>query len=215
MFIQKKFAYLNLSIWFLIVICSACASQSDDTIKKNFVLLANDLERLSETDSLRPLSLAEVLAWSKDIIELDTAKQFKYLIESMQKIDSLKKGKHYDSYLKTIDIGMVTDSKAFLIDTVLFSNDSLCLIWALGHKSYEACPYFTETKAVASLFVKKQLKKAVEIANVENWADAPFFTTLKTDARLKGNKAFIQQTTINGDEAKTDSSTIKLERTIF
>jgi hypothetical protein len=206
-----KLALIVISLSFLFFSCKEKDKKSEAFFSKNISLSEKDLEKISENTKLKNLDKEHVLNWSNDVQMIDSTDKIAYLVGSFLKIDSLKKVGKYQKYVDSLDIGMVRDSRAFIIDTLLKSSDSLIVVWGIKEESYEACPWHNQISVFGTLIESNNFNKTIEIANSISMGDPPSLYYSFSEAKIK-NKLIIGKTTIiksNDSEIEDKLDTLK------
>lgn len=140
----------------------------------------------------RKLALNEVELLSEKMNTDSLTENCEYYRISYRKIENVKQKKQYESYIESLDIGMMQDAEAFALYTFTLGDSVGVLIWKIHYDSYPACPMFTGDHVYASVFSSGNLIQSSLIASMEYSADAPITNETFIEINLDKNGKFRQ-----------------------
>jgi hypothetical protein len=194
----KKFIYLYIVPFYLLISCSPNKEISDDLENKieekkeiqypNEILdslnlfpkknLEFNLFESFFTDSLKnhtnhKLSSNFVKLLSGKLFSDDATERNSYYLNDYYLIQQAKKDKKYEEYVQKLDIGMMQDANCYALSRIEFGDSLAILIWKIDFSSYEACPYYIGTHILGTLIADGKCLETLQLANMESAADAP------------------------------------------
>jgi hypothetical protein len=203
----KSLFIVTIKICTFLFFMISCKEKESAFFSKEMSFSEKDLLRILETENQKPLSSEHLLSWSKNPQMLNSSYKMEYLVHAFLKIDSLKKTGKYQKYIDSLDIGMVRDSRVFLLDTLTYSKDSTVVLWAITQNSYEACPSYRRISIFSSLILKEKFNKTIEVAHANYWSDPPNFYSSVAESKIKNKTIKINKTIIQAeDDDKNDTS---------
>lgn len=138
-----------------------------------FEINAGFINGFTETGEGEEISYENLSVLLAGFTNADFSNNAEWAINNFRKIDSLKKHKQYESYLKDIDIGMVKNSDSYFLGSVEYSDGKMLLISAVTCSSYEACPYFSGTFIFGSLVSEGSITSSILLGEDLSAGDPP------------------------------------------
>lgn len=159
---------------------------SDTVYQTPFSLDSNYMESISEEAPL--LTNVEVQYLSSDLIDNQPTEWSSYDIKSFIDIDSMRLMGTYEEYVESIDIGMMQESDAYLLDKIILDSDRFILLWSISYSTYEACPYASGTVVFGTIFENNIALNTATLGEDSGGGDAPYwgstFTTSQINSEL-------------------------------
>ncbi len=123
-----------------------------------------------------------------------------YDLHEFYKIDSIKAGGTYNTWIEKLDIGQTKFSNCYAIQkTVLDSNTTLAL-WAFTNSSYEACPYSVQQTLQFSIIYKGNVSQSYYLGEYSSFGDPPVSSEITATGKLNADGTFIIDWHQVGDE---------------
>jgi hypothetical protein len=197
---KMKTIILLLSV--LIYSCqSSTETQSNSKIDLDFPkteIDSSSLASLMEDSTKVGLTGSQVRFLSEKYLSQDTALFESNAYIEFLMIDSLKTNRLYKKHLETIDIGMVKDASAFVLDS-LVAKDGLYIRWYARFVSYEACPYSASVAVYISKIVDNKPIYCVPIGSTFIWSDPPMSYSSELTSILENQKAKLHYVDIQSE----------------
>ncbi|CAN1529687.1 hypothetical protein MCERE19_01336 [Spirosomataceae bacterium] len=196
---------------FLPVLANLFYSCSESNLK-NKVDYEVKMDKIDST-SYRELTDFKVNQMSRNIIGLEDNTDFVFYFSGLQKVDSLKSNKAYDSYLKSIKNGEIADAGAYQVKTLFKSKTERYELWKLQFVSMDASPFFYGSHVFLSYFRNDSLKNTYEVANSSKAGNYSNSIITKANARIKSDSILV--TLLKITKAADKSDTAKIDKLIM
>jgi hypothetical protein len=89
------------------------------------------------------------------------------------KIDLLKSKNAFQKYTDSLDLGMLANSEAKIIDTLQLSQNSQLIRWAINSSSYQACPWYVYSSVFGTVLKSGKVTKTHCIGFDQHFGDPP------------------------------------------
>ncbi|MCP9767978.1 hypothetical protein EGI22_08640 [Lacihabitans sp. LS3-19] len=182
------------SIYFLLFIgifnaCNTPKNETKETIsfQEEIKLDSLALENIFADSTLKNLSVDEINVLSETLI--DTS-EFFGLKASFIQIDSAKKMGKYEEFLSKLDIGVFKDIKSVLFKEYDLGDSKSLKFWGYDFSTFDACPYTNGKVILVSTFINGKNTSCTPFSYYQNWADAPFYNSVRADGELLKNGDF-------------------------
>jgi hypothetical protein len=113
--------------------------------------------------------------------------QSDWVINSYLMIDSIKQAGGYTSYLETLDLGMIKDSKAYALFHMQANDSTLLFFYGIDYMSYEACPWSRGTYVFMTVVYGNKLGESILVAMEEAGGDPPAYGCSSISLELQEN----------------------------
>ncbi|MEO6303140.1 MAG: hypothetical protein ABIP51_08195 [Bacteroidia bacterium] len=189
----------NYIYFFALVICISCSTEKskendqlttmdtaivENTIVTNFPFEEKDFKKLplpftmdtlfiQKVDSSNRITYQQVRSLGINFLKSELGDGLSYDLNTFCEIDSLKQVGKYKNYVEHLDIGMTKKCIAFKLGLLDMGNNNKLFIWGIEVSSYEACPYFSGTKIIATFVNGEKETTHFTIAEISGGGDPP------------------------------------------
>jgi hypothetical protein len=141
----------------------------------------------SKNHTSYPMSIGLVTELSANFGGDDDSQRESYYVNDFIKIATAKQEGKYQDFVDKLDIGMTKDANCYALGRLEFGDSVGILIWKVVFSSYEACPFFSGTHVLGSVYHEGKLVKTYQLAMDESGADAPMSFNAKKKIRIDKN----------------------------
>lgn len=135
------------------------------------------------------LTNAEVQYLSANLIDNTPTNWASNSINSFIEIDSMKLMGTYEDYVDNLDIGMMKESDANILQKVVIDENNYILLWSITYSTYEACPYASGTDVFGTYFKNQNAINTAALGEDSGGGDAPYWGSTFTTSQI--NSTFI------------------------
>jgi hypothetical protein len=176
------------------------------------VIDGNFLKDSSKNHTSFPISIGLVSELASNFGGDDDSQRESYYVNDFIKIQTAKQEGKYDDFVQKLDIGMTKDANCYALGRLEFGDSLGLLIWKVVFTSYEACPYFSGTHVLGSIYQNGKLIKTYQLAMNESGADAPMSFNAKKKVRIDKNGILKMFTSTETLEEEVVIETEKIEK---
>ena len=127
---------------------------------------------IQKVDTNNRITYQQVRALGINFLKSELGDGLSYDFNTFCEIDSLKQVGKYVDYVNHLDIGMTKRCIAYKLGFMDIGNNKL-FIWGIDASSYEACPYFSGTKIIATFLNGEKEVTHFTIAEISGGGDPP------------------------------------------
>lgn len=191
---------------------------NDADFKKFELPFTIDTLFIQKVDTNKRISYQQVRALGVNFLKSELGDGLSYDFNNFCEIDSLKQIGKYVDYVNHLDIGMTKSCIAYRLGFIDLSNNNKLFIWGIDASSYEACPYFSGTKIIATFINSEKEVTHFTIAEISNGGDPPstgsdlLTSKINTDGKIDLDQLSISDDIdIPGEETTHTTFQLKVE----
>lgn len=182
---------------------------NDKGLKSLSFPLTIDTTLIQSLDTNSRITYQQVRELSEHLFMSELVSELIYEFNDFCKIDSLKQAEKFNDYLKKLDIGMTKNSIAYSVGSLKFDDRNTLFIWGITKSSYEACPYFSGTKLIATYVYENKIATTFLIGEMSDFSDPPVLGSERVTSKIfNAKKIDITRVSINQDTDNSNSEAL-------
>ena len=145
----------------------------ESEFKKLSLPFTMDTLFIQKVDTSNRITYQQVRDLGVNFLKSELGDGLSYDFNTFCEIDSLKQIGKYVNYVNHLDIGMTKRCIAYKLGLMDMTNNNKLFIWGIDASSYEACPYFSGTKIIATFLNAENEATHFTIAEISGGGDPP------------------------------------------
>lgn len=217
---KRSTYYLCMAVLYFLSSCNTpeAEKKADENVAKDSVAIVlpaglanlfkthNTLPFLADTTLLYTIENCDSLGTNE--VKFLAAKPFShalaggsgYDLADFYRIDSIKASGNYAAWSDSLEPGNVKSSNGYAICKLDADSGNSVLVWALKTSSYEACPYFTQTRIFFTLVKNGIVGQSFILGELLSAGDPPVSMTRVVSGKMNKDLSFEMDVYQENDE---------------